>query len=47
MNNYIIAIPSYKRSQTLKSKTLNVLKDYNILINKIYIFVASNEEYDI
>ena len=43
-NNYIIAIPSYKRPQTLKNKTMNILKKHNINPNKIYIFVSDKEE---
>ena len=44
MNNYVIAIPSYKRHTTLDKKTMSVLKDYKINPNKIYIFVANQEE---
>ena len=44
MNSYVIAIPSYKRHNTLNKKTLEVLKDYSIPQKKIHIFVANNEE---
>jgi hypothetical protein len=44
MNNYIIAIPSYKRNDTLKKKTMKVLNEYRINPQKIYIFVADNNE---
>tara|TARA_A100001015_G_scaffold55517_1_gene60987 strand:+ start:5470 stop:6303 length:834 start_codon:yes stop_codon:yes gene_type:complete len=44
MVNYVIAIPSYKRSETLKSKTLAMLKSNKINSKKIHVFVANNEE---
>ena len=46
-NDYIVAIPSYKRAETLKKKTLRVLQELKVPKNKIYIFVANKEEYDI
>ncbi len=46
-NDYVIAIPSYKRAQTLQEKTLKTLQEYNIEPSKIYIFVANSEEEDI
>jgi hypothetical protein len=42
--SWIIAIPSYKRAETLRDKTLTVLKQYRISANKIHIFVATKEE---
>jgi hypothetical protein len=45
--DYVIAIPSYKRAETLKKKTLRVLGEYDIPKNKINIFVANDEEYEI
>ena len=45
--DYVIAIPSYKRHDTLKKKTLVVLKDYKIPKEKILIFVANKSEYDV
>lgn len=42
--NYEIAIPSYKRPETIKKKTLKVLDSYNIDPDKITIFVANEEE---
>lgn len=42
---YEIAIPSYKRPETIKQKTLKVLEKYSIDKNKITIFVANKEEY--
>ena len=44
--NYKIAIPSYKRSIMLDEKTLSVLQKYKIDKEKIYIFVANEDEYD-
>jgi hypothetical protein len=41
---YVIAIPSYQRSELLSRKTLKVLFDYNIPRTRIYIFVANQEE---
>ena len=45
--DFVIAIPSYKRAETLKKKTLRVLQEQNIDKEKIFIFVANQEEYDI
>ena len=42
--SYVIAIPSYKRQETLKKRTLALLQHYKIPSNKIYIFVATPEE---
>jgi hypothetical protein len=44
MIDYQIAIPSYKRPETIKRKTLKVLESYNINPNRITIFVANGEE---
>ena len=44
----IIAIPSYKRAETLKNKTLNyLLNKCNIKSNTITVFVANKKEYEI
>lgn len=43
--SYIIAIPSYKRQDTLKNKTLRVLQESGIPKKKIFIFVANEDEY--
>ena len=43
-SDYVIAIPSYKRVDTLKGKTLATLAKYKIPSSKIYIFVANKEE---
>lgn len=45
--DYIIAIPSYKRAEILKEKTLTTLHKYKIPKEKIYVFVANSEEHDI
>ena len=45
-NNWIVAIPSYKRPATLRDKTLSVLSTYAIPPHKIHVFVASQAEYD-
>jgi hypothetical protein len=42
--DYIIAIPSYKRAETLRDKSLTVLKEYNISPKCIDIFVANKDE---
>lgn len=44
--NIKFAIPSYKRSDIIKSHTLAVLKNYNIPNKQIFIFVASIPEYE-
>ena len=45
-SDWIIAIPSYKRAETLRDKTLTVLQHYRIPANKIHVFVATKEEHD-
>ena len=42
--DYVIAIPSYKRAELLKQKTLALLERYNIDKSRITIFVANDEE---
>lgn len=44
--DYVIAIPSYKRTEGLQEKTLAVLQHYKIPPSKIYIFVADKDEED-
>jgi hypothetical protein len=44
MSDWVIAIPSFKRSIQIKEKTLNTLQSYHIPLEQIYIFVASDEE---
>ena len=43
---WIIAIPSYKRAETLRDKTLKVLQHYKIPKDKIHVFVANKQEHD-
>lgn len=45
--DYRVAIPSYKRAETLKNKTLRVLEESNVPTDKIDIFVANEEEREI
>lgn len=42
--NYEIAIPSYKRPETIKKKTLSVLEKNNIPSKRITVFVANEDE---
>jgi hypothetical protein len=42
--DYVIAIPSYKRAETLRDKSLELLQRYRIQPKRIYIFVANKEE---
>jgi hypothetical protein len=43
-SDYIVAIPSYKREETLRDKTLQVLKEHKIPAERIHVFVATPEE---
>ena len=43
-SDYVVAIPSYKRAETLRDKTLSVLAEYKISASKIYVFVADREQ---
>jgi len=43
-DDWVIAIPSYRRADTLKDKTLRVLREYDIPVERIHVFVASQEE---
>ena len=45
-SNYVIAIPSHKRSNVIKSKVLTFLEKHNIDKKLIHIFVAHDEFYD-
>jgi hypothetical protein len=42
--DWVIVIPSYNRVETLKEKTLAVLKEHKIPKSKIYVFVADKEQ---
>ena len=46
-NDWVIAIPSYKRAETLRDKTLIVLQHYRTPASKIHVFVATKAEHDI
>jgi hypothetical protein len=47
MKDYIICIPSYKRANVCNERTLKTLKENKINPNKIYVYVANKEDYDI
>ena len=47
MVNYVVAIPTYNRVEEVIRKTLNTLKDGGISKNKIYLFVANKEQYNL
>lgn len=47
INTWVIAIPSYKRAETLRDKTLATLLDYKIPKERIHVFVANKAEADI
>ena len=42
--NFVVAIPTYKRYEQLKTHTLSLLKRIHLDMNKVYIFVADEEE---
>ena len=42
--DFIVAIPSYKRAETLRDKTLATLKEHKIPAERIHVFVATPEE---
>ncbi len=44
MINYQIAIPSYKRSETVMNKTLRLLEEYNLDPSRIKVFINAEEE---
>ena len=43
--SWIVAIPSYKRAETLRDKTLQILNEYGVAKHKIHVFVANKDEY--
>ena len=43
-SSWIIAIPSYKRAETLRDKTLTLLKEQKVPRDKIHVFVANRDE---
>ena len=44
MTEYIVAIPSYKRAEVCRDKTLAMLHHHKIPASKIFVYVANNEE---
>jgi len=44
MSDYIIAIPSYKRAEVCRDKTLAMLRTNKIPASKIYVYLANKEE---
>lgn len=44
--SYVVCIPSYNRATLCNEKTLKMLKDNKIPKRNIYVYVASQEEYD-
>lgn len=44
MTDWVVVVPSYNRVEIFKKKTLAVLKEYNIPAEKIYVFVANEEQ---
>ena len=46
MNKYFIAIPSFKRVEVIKEKTLSLLKNSKVSKDKIYIFVSTKSDFD-
>jgi cellulose synthase/poly-beta-1,6-N-acetylglucosamine synthase-like glycosyltransferase len=46
MTDYVVCIPSYKRAEVCRDKTLATLKKMNIPSSKIYVYVANKEEHE-
>ena len=44
--SYIVCIPMYNRAALCNEKTLNMLRAHNVPKEIIYVYVASQEEYD-
>lgn len=42
--DFVVAIPSYKRQEKLKTQTLPFLASESVPVDKIFVFVASEEE---
>ena len=45
--SYVVAIPTYNRVQEVTNKTLATLKDGGVSKNKIYLFVANKQQYEL
>jgi len=43
--NYVVAIPTYNRSDVIANKTLKTLIEGNVSKNRIYLFVANKSQY--
>ena len=44
MIDYIIAIPSFKRVEIFRTKTLRILKDSNVNMENVFLFVENEEQ---
>ena len=45
--DYVVCIPSYKRAEVCKDKTLAMLHKHKIDPKRIYVYVANKEDYDL
>jgi hypothetical protein len=45
MSDYVVCIPSYKRAELCKDKTLKTLQNHKIDSKRIYVYVANKEDY--
>jgi hypothetical protein len=45
--DYVVCIPSYKRAEVCKDKTLATLHKHGVDSKKIYVYVANKEDYDL
>lgn len=45
VDDWVIAIPSYRRAETLRDKTLKTLQEYKVPRDRIHVFVANKEEH--
>jgi len=45
--DYVICIPSYKRAEVCKDKTLATLHKYKIDPKRVYVYVANKEDYEL
>jgi hypothetical protein len=45
-DDWVIAIPSYRRAETLRDKTLATLKEHKVPRDRIHVFVANKAEHD-
>ena len=43
---HIVCIPNYDRATVCNEKTLNMLRAHNMPKENVYVYVASQEEYD-